>query len=284
MPSPADRLLDPAHRPRQIPKDLVLPDSKHDPTRATESLEVTTIPPAIGLDLIPPEFGQCLLPRGIAIPVPEVSVYEDDDLRAREDDVGSTGEPTVVLAKPPSTPMQGASQAKFDGRVTRPVAHHRPSALGRREDVCSRSVGVRLPHLASLRHGGDPDDHGPVDGVGRRGLEQPYSESTHRVKNASVARCIPLPGVLRHDRSSLLARSIPSTHVLWPTRHRPLSPRPNSTAAARHDGVHRFSVAASTRSIRSAPCCRSPRRRITIRRPASAIRNGSRCRDTPLPG
>ena len=69
---------------------LVLPDSYDFPSQHFQAPVCIEITPAIGLDLVPPEFDIALGPGAvIGATVPETAIHEDGHARSGEGDIGS---------------------------------------------------------------------------------------------------------------------------------------------------------------------------------------------------
>ena len=104
----------------------MLPDANHLPACSTKKTKVALVAGTIGTQLLPPEFGQLVLPRRQSPSVPEIPIHEDCNPIAWENDVGPTREATdVAMETEPFAPECFLYQP-FQRTIFQLHARHRP--------------------------------------------------------------------------------------------------------------------------------------------------------------
>src|SRR6266851_1523308 len=119
---------DPIYASLDICENVVLPEPDNVPASAPQPAEVQSIAPPVSFDLGTPVCRQARVPLGEPPAVPEIAIYEDHHLLARENHVRAAGQRHDVRAVAQAAAVGDAAHGPLAARVHAADARHVPTA------------------------------------------------------------------------------------------------------------------------------------------------------------
>lgn len=143
------------HRCAGISFQLVLPYSYYTPPHATKTGEVSLVSLPIAINLLAPEWGQCMGPAGKSIAMPKIAIYKHSNLFCFEHKVRSSRKALDVFPVVDPRPTEKPGKQNLGPRSFGPIGLHYASALLWRQMIAT-------PLCLGMRH---RSKYGPHAGI-----------------------------------------------------------------------------------------------------------------------